>query len=117
MLCTAGAAAPRSTDFHHTIPREIRKSRRTGESLLPDHLVEHPDIVGKPGNPNRWPVDHNLHVDIHKRNRSGGDYNSRWKEELADLEEFKPRNEWTADDILEIRDRLTGEFGIDGFRP
>jgi hypothetical protein len=106
-----------ATHGHHTIPRQVRKSRSTGESMLPEHLVEHPDIRGKPGNPNVWDVPAGEHIDLHKKNREGGDYNSRWKQELGALEKSKPKAEWEAGDITGIRDKLTSEFDIEKYRP
>lgn len=103
--------------MHHTTPRQIRKSRSTGKSMLPDHLVEHPDIKGKRGNPNRWEIPADEHIDLHKKNRAGGDFNGRWADELAKLKRNKSQKEWTAEDIMEIRDRLTKEFNIEGYRP
>ena len=100
-------------DMHHTIPREIRRSRSTGKSLLPDHLVEHPDIVGRPGLPNRRSTLRDVHRDIHNRNREGGDYNTRFKEMLKELEKMKPdQDSWTAKDITNIRDKLLIEFDL-----
>ncbi|MEQ8791449.1 MAG: Ig-like domain-containing protein [Pirellulaceae bacterium] len=106
------------THLHHTIPRQVRKSRSDGSSMLPDHLVEHPDIRGRPGNPNRWEIPADEHVDLHKKNRPDGEYNDRFIEELGKLEEAKPnRDEWEAKDITDIRDGLAEEFGIDKYRP
>jgi hypothetical protein len=103
---------------HHTIPREIRAPRSGKKGLLPKHLVDDPDIVGRPGNPNRWDVPAGEHIDIHKRNRPGGDYNKRWKDELERLRIQKPDEaDWTKGDILGIRDRLATEFKIDKYRP
>ena len=86
--------------------------------MLPDHLAEHPDVRGRSGKPNRWDIPADEHVDLHKRNRPGGDFNTRWKEELRDLERQKPdRSTWEASDITDIRDRLTEEFGIARYRP
>ncbi len=100
---------------HHTVPREVRKSRSTGRSLLPDHLVGHPDIKGRAGNPNRWSIPKSEHVDIHT---GVPDFNQRWKEELADLEQRKPDSTtWTPTDITGIRDRLVKEFGLEKYRP
>ena len=107
--------------MHHTIPREVRSSRSTGNSLLPEHLRDHPDVVGRRGNPNRWPVPAGEHVGpggIHSRSRPGGDFNTRWKEEVRQLEARKPdRTTWTLDDILGMRKRLVEEFGIDRYQP
>jgi hypothetical protein len=103
---------------HHTIPREIRAPRSGKKGLLPKHLAEDPDIVGRPGNPNRWDVPADEHIDIHRRNRPGGDYNTRWKQELDLLAEAKKdKSKWTKDDILRIRNKLTEEFRLDKYRP
>jgi hypothetical protein len=106
-----------ATHGHHTIPREVRKSRSTGESMLPEHLVENPDIKGRPGNANVWDVPAQEHMDLHKKNRAGGDYNTRWKEELNGLRETKPKADWVAGDITGIRDKLAKEFKIEKYRP
>lgn len=103
-------------DLHHTIPREIRSPRGGGPSLLPEHLMNDPDIVGKAGNPNRWGVPRPLHKDIHKAEMNGG-FNQRWKDELLELEEVKPKHLWTKEDVLGIRDKLTAEFGLSWLRP
>jgi hypothetical protein len=85
--------------------------------MLPEHLVEHPDIRGKAGNPNVWDVPAGEHMDLHKKNRPGGDYNERWKQELKDLEKNKPKADWEASDVTGIRDKLTKEFDIEKYRP
>ena len=86
--------------------------------MLPEHLVEHPDIKGRPGNANVWDVPAQEHVDLHKKNRAGGDYNSRWKEEMKALEKLKPnQKKWTSGDITGIRDKLAKEFNIEKYRP
>jgi len=110
-----------ATHGHHTIPRAVRKSRTTGESLLPEHLREHPDIKGRPGNPNIWDIPADEHLGpggVHSPKRTGGDFNARWKEELARLEEAKPNPKtWTPEDVLTIRNRLAKEFDIEKYRP
>jgi RHS repeat-associated protein len=113
------ACDPPPTHLHHTIPREIRKPRNpTKRGLLPPHLEEHPDIKGRAGKPNRWPVPEGEHIDLHKRNRPGGDFNQRWKDEIEALRERKPDPAtWTPDDIVNIRDRLVDEFDIEKYRP
>ncbi|WP_409935004.1 RHS repeat domain-containing protein [Capnocytophaga sputigena] len=105
------------THLHHTIPREIYNPRSGGEPLLPPHLANDPDIKGKAGNPNRWEVPANEHIALHKKNRPGGEYNDRWKSELEALREEKDKSEWTKEDILSIRDKLTKEFNIDKYNP
>ncbi len=69
-------------------------------------VASHPDIIGRPGLPNRWPVPQQLHRSMHPR------YNQRFKEELTRLE-----GEPDVKDVLRIRDRLAKEFGIDEYRP
>lgn len=45
-------------------------------------------------------------------------HNKRWAEELQKLEIKMPdKSKWTKDDILNIRDKLTKEFGIDKYKP
>ncbi|MDY0171113.1 MAG: polymorphic toxin-type HINT domain-containing protein [Thermoguttaceae bacterium] len=103
---------------HHTIPRQVRKARRSHKSMLPKHLVEHPDIRGRAGNPNRWRIPDHVHADISRPGRPGGSYNARFVEEVNKLRKAKPLDAtWTASDIIGIRDRLTVEFGLDLFRP
>ena len=104
-----------ATHLHHTIPREIYTPRSGKNPLLPGHLINDPDIKGRPGNQNRWRLPADEHTNIHKRNRFGGDYNTRWREELALLDPDKTK--WTKQDILAIRDKLTKEFGIDKYKP
>jgi len=107
-----------ATNLHHTIPREIYNPRSGASPLLPSHLANDPDIIGKPGNPNRWSIPQDEHIALHKKNRVGGDYNTRWKQELNNLEtRVSDKNKWTKKDILDIRDKLTKEFGIDKYKP
>ena len=107
-----------TTHLHHTIPREIYNPRSGKPAMLPEHLVNNPDIKGRAGNPNRWRIPADEHIALHKRNRIGGDYNRRWIEELHKLEQKIPdKSKWTKDDILTIREKLTKEFGIDKYKP
>ena len=107
-----------ATHLHHTIPREVYNPRSGKPAMLPEHLVNDPDIKGRAGNPNRWSIPADEHIALHKRNRVGGDYNKRWAEELQKLEIKMPdKSKWTKDDILNIRDKLTKEFGIDKYKP
>ena len=104
------------THKHHTIPREVRRSRTSGASLLPEHLVEHPDIRGRKGLPNRWNIPVDEHVGKAGVNSRG--YNTRFKEELKRLEKLKPNKKmWKPEDITGIRDRLVVEFDIERYRP
>jgi len=103
--------------LHHTIPREIYNHRSGKPPLIPARLANDPDIKGKAGNPNRWSIPADEHIDLHKRNRPGGDYNSRWKKELEKLKKRKAKSKWTKKDILKIREKLTKEFGIDKYKP
>jgi RHS repeat-associated protein len=104
-LSTGGGGGP--TEMHHTIPREIRAPRSGEKSKwLPDDVANHPDVVGRPGLPNRWAIPKELHRSMHPR------YNERFKEELSKLE-----GKVTVKDVLDIRDRLAKEFKIDGYRP
>jgi RHS repeat-associated protein len=106
------------THLHHTIPREIYNPRSGRPPLLPEHLAKDPDIKGRPGNPNRWSVPADEHIALHKKNRPGGDYNTRWKQELENLRTRVPNEkDWKKGDILDIRDKLTKEFGIDKHKP
>jgi hypothetical protein len=92
------------THLHHTVPREILKQ-------LPEDVANNPLVRGRAGAPNRWPVPRGHHVDIH-RGAGGGAYNQRWKDELGQL-----GRDPTVDDVLRIRDQLTQEFGLQGYRP
>ena len=103
------------THLHHTIPREIYNPRSGKPALLPEHLATDRDIIGKKGNPNRWAVPADEHIALHKKNRPGGDYNTRWKQEIGKLDPDKSK--WTKKDILDIRDKLTKEFEIDKYKP
>ncbi|WP_373192331.1 MULTISPECIES: RHS repeat domain-containing protein [Bacteroidaceae] len=104
-----------TTHLHHTIPREVYNPRSGKPAMLPEHLVNDPDIRGRAGNPNRWSIPADEHIALHKKNRPGGDYNTRWKQELDLLDPDKSK--WTKQDILDIRDKLTKEFGIDKYKP
>ncbi len=105
------------THLHHTIPREVYNPRSGKSALLPEHLTNDPDIIGKKGNPNRWAIPADEHIDLHKKNRVGGDYNTRWKQELDKLSKKKNIDDWNKKDILKIRDKLTKEFDIDKYKP
>ncbi len=97
------------TDLHHTIPREVYNPRDGTAPLIPKSVAEHPDVRGRPGNPNRWPVDRQKHREIHP------DYNTQWKREINNL---KRRGiKITVRRILEIRDRLAKKFGILKYKP
>jgi len=104
--------------LHHTIPREIYNPRSGRPPLLPEHLAIDPDIRGRSGNPNRWRIPADEHIALHKKNRQGGDFNTRWKQEINDLRVRVPdEKKWKKDDILNIRDKLTKEFEIDKYNP
>jgi RHS repeat-associated protein len=97
------------TDLHHTIPREVYNPRDGSAPLIPKAVAEHPDVTGRPGNPNRWPVDRQKHREIHP------DYNTQWKREINSL---KRRGiKITVARILGIRDRLAKKFGILKYKP
>jgi hypothetical protein len=95
---------------HHTIPKEIQKK-------LPEHLQNDPDIIGRPGLPNRRMVDadHHMNVVHDKRGIStkktgiyGGKYNLRFDEEIKKI----GYDIITKQQILDIRDLLVKEFGL-----
>jgi hypothetical protein len=69
-------------------------------------VANDPDVRGKRGNPNIWPMPADVHRDIHPA------YNDRFIEELGRL-----GNNPCANDIVSIRDSLVKEFGIEKFRP
>jgi hypothetical protein len=103
-----GTSGPVEIEMHHTIPREIRAPRSGKPGMLPDHVANHPDVVGRPGLPNRWAVPKEVHREIHPR------YNRRFEEEVNKI---KANREINVKDVLNIRDRLVKEFGIDMYRP
>jgi hypothetical protein len=103
-LSTGGGGGP--TEKHHTIPREIRAPRSGKPSKLPDDVANHPDVIGRPGLPNRWDIPKGLHRSMHPH------YNNRFKAELAKVE-----GTVTPEKVVEIRDKLAIEFKIDGYRP
>jgi RHS repeat-associated protein len=101
--------------LHHTIPREIYNPRSGKPALLPEELADLPDIRGRAGKPNRWSIPADVHIDLHKKNRPGGSFNDRWRQELGKLDPDKSK--WTKEEILSIRDKLVKEFGIDKYKP
>lgn len=72
-------------------------------------MRSHPDVVGRPGLPNRWPIPQELHRSMHPR------YNQRFKDELSRI--MQTGKKPSVEDVLGIRDRLVKEFGIEGYRP
>ena len=101
-----GALASGSNDLHHTIPRAIRAPRSGKPGKLPADVANHPDVIGRPGLPNRWSIPRELHTKIHPR------YNRRFEEELRRL-----REEPKVEDVLRIRDQLVKDFNIERYRP
>ena len=93
---------PPEYEMHHTIPRQIQKR-------LPENVRKHPDVVGRKGLPNRKPVPYEKHRDIH-RGPGGGVYNDRFDEEI--VKEAGVYGNVTAQQIINIRDRLVKEFGL-----
>jgi RHS repeat-associated protein len=107
-----------SSQLHHTIPRQIYNPRSGKDPLIPKHLANLPEIRGCRGNPNRWAIPKDIHVDLHKSNRPGGSFNSRWVEEIKDLRKVKPDiDTWTKENILDIRDKIVKEFNIEKYKP
>jgi len=96
-----------AVDMHHTIPRQIRapRSGKPSEFLKPN-VANHPDVVGRPGLPNRWPIPRELHRRLHPR------YNLDFIEELQ-----KIQGDATVKDVLRIRDELARKHGIERYRP
>ena len=90
---------------HHTVPREILR-----DYLEPD-VAGDPNVRGKRGAPNRWPIPTDIHKKIH-RGKGGGRYNEALKDALDELEHTA-----TARDVIEIRDRLAKAFGLESYRP
>jgi hypothetical protein len=64
------------------------------------------DVVGRPGRPNRWEIPKDLHKSLHP------EYNKRFIAEVKKLE-----GNYSEKEILDIRDRLAIEFGIEKYRP
>jgi RHS repeat-associated protein len=87
---------------HHTIPKEILKKH------LPQDVAD--AVRGKKGAPNVWGIPEEVHKNIHA-GPGGGRYNERWIEEIRELKKI------TSEAILEMRDRLVKEFGLDPWRP
>jgi RHS repeat-associated protein len=103
-LFAAKGAPEVASDLHHMVPREILRQ-------LPEDVANNPLVRGRAGAPNRWSVPRDHHVDIH-RGAGGGAYNQAWKDALEQL-----GREPTVDDVLRIRDRLSRQFGLEGYRP
>ncbi|HKA53963.1 MAG TPA: hypothetical protein VKJ47_09915 [Candidatus Binatia bacterium] len=97
--------------MHHTIPREIQKK-------LPPRLQNDADIIGRPGLPNRRPVEPSKHIgEVHDKSGIspketgiyGGRYNLRFHEEIMKRGGY---DTITGKQLLEIRDMLVKEFDL-----
>ena len=95
--------------MHHTIPREVRAPRSGKPGHLRPDVATHPDVVGRPGLPNRWEIPKELHKSLHPK------YNRRFIDEINKLK--RTESGYNAEDIVKIRDRLAEEFGINQYRP
>jgi hypothetical protein len=91
---------------HHTIPKAIQKQ-------LPPSVRNHPDVVGRAGNPNVRQIPEPTHGRIHSSPPGnyypGGDYHRRFDElirQRGGYDAVSPR------DIMQIRDQLVKEFGL-----
>jgi RHS repeat-associated protein len=93
---------------HHTVPRQIL------EDYLPPDVANDPQVRGKKGAPNIWPIPEDVHKDIHQ-GPGGGPYNQRWIEEINAIR--ARGHEIQVEDVIRIRDQLVDEFGLEGYRP
>jgi hypothetical protein len=91
---------------HHTIPKAIQKQ-------LPPSVRNHPDVVGRAGNPNVRQIPEATHGRVHSSPPGnyypGGDYNRRFDQlirERGGYDAVSPR------DVTQIRDQLVREFGL-----
>ena len=94
------------TERHHTIPKAIRK-------MLPPSVRNHPDVLGRAGNPNVKQIPMDVHRRIHSSPPGayypGGDYNRRFAQLIG---ERGGNDAVSPKDIIEIRDQLVKEFGL-----
>jgi len=91
---------------HHTIPKAIQKR-------LPPPVRNHPDVVGRQGNPNIRNIPKPAHDRVHTSApgpyHPGGNYNRRFDQLIQERGGYgavSPR------DIVEIRDQLVREFKL-----
>jgi RHS repeat-associated protein len=103
IMARSGAAR---TVGHHTIPKAIQKQ-------LPPSVRNHPDVVGRAGNPNVRQIPEASHRRIHSSPPGnyypGGDYNHRFDQlirERGGYDAVSPR------DVNQNRDQLVREFGL-----
>jgi hypothetical protein len=103
-----GGACPQHR--HHSIPKEIQEK-------LPPKLQKDPDIKGKPGNPNRRPVDADKHInEMHDKTGIspkqtgiyGGKYNYLFHKAIDWLGGYPGIKK---EHVLRIRDLLMRFFG------
>jgi len=92
------------TRGHHTVPKEILKQ-------LPKEVADDPAVRGRAGAPNVWEIPKEIHDEIH-HGAGGGPYNETWKRELQGLGRAP-----TVEDIKQLREKITKQFGIDRYRP
>jgi RHS repeat-associated protein len=104
----AGAQSAARTVEHHTVPTEILNKH------LPPDVASDPLVRGKKGAPNKWSIPEDLHIEIH-RGAGGGPYNQRWIDEITAIQ--ATGREVTVQDVLNIREKLVVEFGLEAYRP
>ncbi len=93
---------------HHIVPREILRK------YLPQEVANHPLVRGVRGHPNRWAIPRDLHREIH-RGPGGGEYNRRWILEINNV--IRTQGKITVEDVLQIRNRIIQEFGLEVYKP
>jgi RHS repeat-associated protein len=100
------ANAAEKTAGHHTIPRAIQKE-------LPPSVRTHPDVRGRPGNPNIKDIPESTHKQIHSSPPGnyypGGNYNRRFDELVRQNGGY---DSMTPQQINQIRDQVVREFGL-----
>jgi hypothetical protein len=103
---TSDDAVAARTVGHHTIPKAIQKQ-------LPPSVRNHPDVVGRAGNPNVRQIPEATYGRVHSSPPGnyypGGDYNRRFDQlirERGGYDAVSPR------DVTQIRDQLVREFGL-----
>ena len=103
-----------AVEMHHSIPRGIQRRLREAGNLAADSR----DVIGKPGLPNRIPVERGLHRHIHsgkgyvgkgKDGVGGGHYNNAFHRLIKGQGNYR---NITPEQLVEIRDFLVRWFGL-----
>lgn len=112
-LLWVGALGTRPEEDHNK--HSLKWYNFLGElPYLPTDVANHPRVRGRRGSPNVWQIPEDLHIEMH-RGPGGGPYNQRWIEEIAAIR--ARGREVMAHDVLEIREKLVVEFGLEAYRP